>query len=156
MPPDVSSSKNIFCNLTNGATARLDLNSFTLEYDEDSNANKDWTLFKLDSGSQLTIGDGLAGYGTLTFHLNKLNSNSSPCLFDLTGGGVLILERGVTIELSYPNANADKVTIFNGISDLSVYSGMTVTTTTEGGVTTTRIVVTANTVITTSSNPSFE
>ncbi len=140
-----NASKNIFCDIKGNKQSRVDLNSFVLDYNEDSSANKEWTLFKVASGSSLTIGSGIYGYGTLTFNLNKLNSNAKPCLFDLTGGGTLVLERGVTIKLSYPDANASSVIIFNGISNIEDF--LIVTTTSEGGITTTQIVVTARTVL---------
>lgn len=87
--------------------ARLDLESYELKYTNGSNANKEWTLFNIVNGSSLTIGTGLSNGGTLKFVFDALNSNSAPCVFDLDVGGELVLERGVTIEMSFNKNGTD-------------------------------------------------
>ena len=118
---------NIFCDIgVNGTTeARFDLNSFTLEYNGASSANKAWTLFQIRTGSKLTVGAGLAGFGFLYFDLSKLNSNAKPCIFDLQSGATLVLERGVVIEFRYPKNNSNTIAPFNGVSNISQYTGIT-------------------------------
>ena len=80
--------------------ARLDLDSYTLIYENDSNANHNWTLFKILNGASMTVGGGLNQSGSLVFQFNKMKGDA-PCLFDLEEGAVLHLERGVTIEMRF-------------------------------------------------------
>ena len=122
-----NASKNIFCDIgVNGTTeARFDLNSFTLQYNGASSANKSWTLFQIRTGSKLTVGSGLAGFGFLYFDLSKLNGNAEPCIFDLQSGATLVLERGVVIEFRYPKNNSNTITPFNRVSNISQYTGIT-------------------------------
>ncbi len=122
-----SANKDTFCTVVGNDAidkeARLDLNSFTLQYDGDSSANKNWTLFHILKGSKLTIGDGIAGFGFLYFDLNRLNSNAEPTIFELEEGATLVLERGVVIELRLPQNNENVVTAFKGV-DVSNRSGL--------------------------------
>ena len=143
-----SASNSVFCTIgdsENSIESRFDLNSFILSYDGDSSANKSWTLFKINKGSKLTVGDGIAGFGFLKFNLNKLNSNAKPTIFRLEEGATLVLERGVVIEFNYPkNYNSNNITVISGAGDLSQYSGITIDNSVAGVV---RIEVTARTVI---------
>ena len=152
-----NASKNIFCKVVNvpdegkGYESRLDLNSFTLEYQGDSSANKNWTLFQIlgaegttRPASKLIIGDGFAGFGTLRFNLTKLNGNAKPTIFDIKYGATLVIERGVVIEFNYPANNGNEITVFKGISDISEYSGLVIETDTPGVI---RITANARTVL---------
>ncbi len=106
--------------------ARLDLDSFELVYDNDSNAAQNWTLFTIKEGASLTVGGGVHGGGKLSFVFNTLNKNSAPRLFNLeyvegnvdNGGheihSTLILERGVVIEMKFHK------NIFNKNSNFSI------------------------------------
>jgi hypothetical protein len=143
-----SGNKNNFCSIPANITSRVDLNSFILSYNGDSNANKDWTLFTLGANSKLTIGAGMAGHGTLTFNLNSLNSNAKPCLFNLANGATLVLERGVVIEFNYPTNNNNTITLLAGVSNFTgvnteAYPGLVI----EQSAGVIRVTVTARTVL---------
>ena len=141
-----NASTDLFCDVgVNGdTTARFDLNSFTLEYNGNSSGNKNWTLFQVRTGSKLTVGAGLAGFGYLYFDLSKLNGNATPCIFHLQKGGELVLERGVVIEFRYPAGNNNEIIAVSGVTDLeTAYPGIHVER--SNGVL--RITVTARTVL---------
>ena len=150
-----SANKETFCTVVTDPAvagdyeARLDLNSFTLQYNGDSSANKNWTLFHILKGSKLTIGDGIAGFGFLYFDLSKLNGNAKPTIFHLEEGATLVLERGVVIEFRIPINNGNVVTPFSGVGDLSNYSGLAIEEidSPETNETITRITVTERTVL---------
>lgn len=148
-----SANQDIFCTVVNvpevegDTTARLDLNSFTLEYNGDSSANKNWTLFLVKQNHKFTVGDGLAGFGFLYFDLSKLNGNAKPCIFHLEKDATLILERGVVIEFRYPKNNSNKIVPFSGVSDLSQYSGLQIENITADSENIMRITVNARTVL---------
>ena len=99
--------------------ARLDLDSYEFTYENDSNANKDWTLFTIKEGTSLTIGGGINGSGTLSFVFNTLNGNASPTLFHLEhyantdAVSALHLERGVTIEMKFKDNLIDDANLQN-------------------------------------------
>ncbi len=124
-----SANETTFCTVVSNPdegkdyTARVDLNSFTLLYEGNASGNKDWTLFHIlgaegdRPASKLTVGDGIAGFGFLYFDLSRLNSNASPCIFDLEEGATLVLERGVVIEFRYPADNGNTIQLFRGVSD---------------------------------------
>ncbi len=92
--------------------ARLNLNGYILHYNYASNANKNWLIFDIRNGSSLTISGGINHDGTLVMNLTALNSNASPIMFDLDPGAKLILEKGTTIELHYPEGFDNKVSMF--------------------------------------------
>ena len=148
-----SANKDVFCTVVNkpdvegDTAARFDLNSFTLQYNGDSSANKDWTLFLIKSNNKLTVGDGLAGFGFLYFDLSKLNGNAKPCIFHLEKDATLILERGVVIEFRYPKNNNNTVIPFSGVSNLSQYSGLQIENIETDSDNIIRITVTARTVL---------
>ena len=149
-----SANKDVFCTVVGNpdnagdTAARFDLNSFTLEYNGDSSANKNWTLFLIKENNKLTVGDGLAGFGFLYFDLSKLNSNAKPTIFALESGATLILERGVVIEFRYPKNNNNTVTVFSGVGDLSQYSGLQIENITTDSENIVRLTVNARTVLT--------
>ena len=99
--------------------ARLDLDSYEFTYENDSNANKDWTLFTINEGASLTIGGGINGSGKLSFVFNTLNGNASPTLFHLVHNAntdavsALHLERGVTIEMKFKDGLIDDANLKN-------------------------------------------
>ena len=109
-----NASKDTCCIVTDNdisgfqdADARLNLNGYKLQYNFDSNANKDWTIFDIQAGSSLTITGGITHGGTLVMDLTALNSNASPTLFHLESGGKLILEKGTVIEMVYAAGISD-------------------------------------------------
>lgn len=114
-----SASQNVFCTVVGTSSAdkeaRVDLNSFTLVYNGDSNANKDWILIEIKDGCKFTVGSGVAGFGLLNFNLTSLNGNATPCIFNLEKGATLVLERGVVIEMHLPNGG--KGVAIKGVSD---------------------------------------
>ena len=149
-----SANKDVFCTVVGNpekegdTAARFDLNSFTLQYNGNSSANKNWTLFLVKEGNKLTVGDGLAGFGFLYFDLSKLNGNAAPTIFALEPGATLILERGVVIEFRYPKSNNNTVTVFSGAGDLSKYSGLQIENIQTDSDNIVRLTVTARTVLT--------
>ena len=145
-----SANKRIFCDIPTGKDSRVDINSFTLSYDGVSSAgNKAWTLFQLQKGAKLTVGDGFAGFGVILFNLKNLGNGSTACVFNINPGGTLVIERGIEIELRYPNSG--EVTFFQGVN-IEKYPGLTVKQSTNeenntNGYSYIRIIATARTVL---------
>ena len=142
----------------NDTTARLNLNGQTLEFTFGSNGNKNWHIFEINDGRSLDIFGGLEHNGVLRMQLTELNKNAFSSIFDITGSGKLVLERGVTVELIYDDAFENRVYVFSSGSSgnnleripldrVNAYPGLTITKTTASGITTVRIVVTATTII---------
>ena len=71
-----------------------------------------------------------------------------PTIFELKKGATLILERGVVIEFRYPKNNDNTVTVFNGVGDLSQYSGLKIEELTNDSENIVRLTVNARTVLT--------
>jgi len=82
--------------------ARLNLNGYQLHYDFAANGAQQWKIFDIIDDSTLTVSGGIQHDGKLIMRLTELNKNASAVLFDLDPGAELILEKGTTIELYYP------------------------------------------------------
>ena len=125
-----SANKQIFCDIGTGKDSRVDVNAFTLSYNGASSAgNKNWTLFRIQNGAKLTVGDGFAGFGVILFDLTTIGNKSTACVFDVNAGGKLVFERGIVIEIQYPAG--ETATLFRGV-DLAKYPGLVVDDTTPG------------------------
>lgn len=85
--------------------ARLNLNGYTLHYDFAAKGNQNWRIFDIKNGSSLTISGGIYHDGVLIMKLTDIHSSSRPAMFDIDPGGKLILEKGTTIELHYPEGS---------------------------------------------------
>ena len=131
---------------------RMDLNTFEFNFTSNHNANKAWTIFKIENGAKLTLGGGLSGAGNLVFTFDALNGNARPCIFNVVAGGTLVLERGVTIEIRCAKeSDIARVSLIDGINyeDSNLYPGFNVLKAAqENGYWVTRIVVTGTTTMT--------
>ena len=149
----LNGSKNNLCDMNEGVTSRLNLNTYELNCNFDHNSNKLWHVFNLGQKSKLTLASGASGFGTLRMNLLNMNGNAGAYMFALEPESALTLEAGVTIEVHYPTANQGKVFAFafvnkNGsvisTTDFSEDDGIYVDKTTAGVI---RIIVGVDSVI---------
>ena len=150
-----SANRKVFCEVVSDPhdgvikEARFDLNSFELSYDGNNPSGKNWTMFRVLGGNKLTVGSGIAGFGTLTFNLLR-SDKGQPCIFHLDKDATLVLERGIVIELHVPSSKVNSAIPFSGVLDYdddTKYPGLDVDRVVENGIGIVRITVTSRTVL---------